>query len=57
MTNEMQFYMNNDRYQQVRAILGGLANADILTISEREEILAMIKDRIPSDIDIAGRRN
>ena len=56
MNKDMKFYMNNDRYQQVRAILGGLANADILTISEREEILAMIKDRIPSDIDIAGRR-
>jgi hypothetical protein len=56
MNKDMKFYMNNDRYQQVKAILGGLSNAFILTVPEKHEILTMIMDRIPKDIDIEGRR-
>lgn len=55
MTPEIQFYMNNDRYQQVNAMLTGMQRADLLTNVELQTILAEILCRIPSDIKIDGR--
>tara|TARA_R110000744_G_scaffold257558_1_gene372968 strand:- start:613 stop:816 length:204 start_codon:yes stop_codon:yes gene_type:complete len=50
MSRKIKFYMTATRYDQVSALIGAMAHADILTGPEKETILLFIRDSIPDNL-------